>query len=233
MDHGAQVSLVRKELLSVIKEVNQWSASQCEARNLRMDGQPIGAGGEALGAVAVVALDVAVERLRRHNRFNAMPWNPPSQFELQNCALILGTNALGRLGFNIIYFDGTTVEPEGQGDSTVAQPQTTKVLAIPLKHAAWIRPQQTVMARAQVDHNSAVRVNNLTGIVVPKEEVLALNQCDFAEGLWCGQSEFEIPVTNWGTQPLILDQGSVVGHVERQLSLGKAMSYGKRSVSPQ
>ena len=84
MDHGAQVSLVRKELLSVIKEGNQWSTSQYEARNLRMDGQPIGAGGEALDAVAVVVLDVAVERLRRHNSFHALPWNSPSQFGRAN-----------------------------------------------------------------------------------------------------------------------------------------------------
>ena len=69
------------------------------------------------------------------------------------------------------------MEPEGQGDNTVAQPQTTKVLAISLRHAARIRPQQTVMARVQVDHKSAVGVGNLAGIVIPKEEVLAQNQC--------------------------------------------------------
>ena len=235
LDHGAQVSLVRKELLSVIKEGNQWSASQCEARNLRMDGQPVGAGGEALGAVAVVALDVAVEKTEETQQvpcYALESSKPIWKGELENCALILGTNALGRLGFNIVYSDGTTVEPEGPGDNTVAQPQTTKVLAISLRHAARIGPQQTVMAGVRVDHNSAVEVSNLAGIVVPKEEVLAQNQCDFAEGLWCGQSEFEIPVTNWGTQPLTLDQGSVVGHIEEAVIIGENDELWKEEWEP-
>ena len=235
LDHGAQVSLVRKELLSVIKEGNQWSASQCEARNLRMDGQPVGAGGEALGIFVVVALDVAVEKTEETQQvpcYALESSKPIWKGELENCALILGTNALGRLGFNIVYSDGTTVKPEGPGDSTVAQPQTTKVLAISLRHAARIGPQQTVMAGVRVDHNSAVEVSNLAGIVVPKGEVLAQNQCDFAEGLWCGQSEFEIPVTNWGTQPLTLDQGSVVGHIEEAVIIGEKDDLWKEEWEP-
>ena len=51
LDHDTQVSLARKELLPLIKE-NKWSIDQCEARNLKMSGQPIGAGGEALEATA-------------------------------------------------------------------------------------------------------------------------------------------------------------------------------------
>jgi len=42
-DHGAQVSLVRKELLATIKEHHGWSREQCSHRNLKMKLQPIGA----------------------------------------------------------------------------------------------------------------------------------------------------------------------------------------------
>ena len=68
--------------------------------------------------------------------------------ELENCAVILGTNALERLGFSIVQSDGTTVKPEGQGNSTEVQPETTetKVLAISLSHVARIGPQQTIIA---------------------------------------------------------------------------------------
>ena len=219
LDHGAQVTLVRKELLPLIKEKNQWSTSQCDTKNLKMGGQPIGAGGEALGAVATVALDITVEKTEKSQQvpcYALASSKPIWKGELENCAVILGTNALERLGFSIVQSDGTTVKPEGQGKSTEVQPETiaTKVLAISLSHVARIGPQQTIIAEVKVDHDSTAEVSNLAGIVVPKEEVLARDQCDFIEGLWFGQTEFKIPVTNWGTQPLILDQGSVVGHIE-------------------
>jgi len=51
-------------------------------------------------------------------------------------------------------------------------------------------------------------------IVVPKKEELASKECDFAEGLWLGQQKFQVPVTNWGNQPLVLEQGSVIGYIE-------------------
>ena len=74
-------------------------------------------------------------RRLKHNRY-VICCNSQKYFEgkLENCA---GTNALERLGFIIIYSDGTIVEPEGQGNSAEAQPKTeSKVLAISLIHAA-------------------------------------------------------------------------------------------------
>ena len=56
LDHGAQVSLARKQLLPVIKERNEWSVEQCQARNLMLAGQLRGAGGHDLGAEGIVAL---------------------------------------------------------------------------------------------------------------------------------------------------------------------------------
>ena len=143
LDHGAEVTLVRKEFLSLIKEKNQWSASQCDTRSLKMDGQPIRAGGEALGAVAVVALDITVEKteeLQHVSCYSLASSKPICKGELENCAVVLGTNALERLGFNLVHSDGTTVKPEGQENSTELHPETTatKVLAISLSHVARI-----------------------------------------------------------------------------------------------
>ena len=127
--------------------------------------------------------------------------------ELENCAVILGTNALESLGFNIAQ-DGTIVRLEEQGSSTEEQPKTPeeRVLAISLRQVTSIGPQQAAIAEVKVDHSSVSEVSNLTGIVVPKGEVLGEHQCDFIEGLWFGQTEFKIPVANWGTQPLVLEQ---------------------------
>lgn len=147
-----------------------------------------------------------------------MHWLLQSQFGKANLTVILGTNALEMLGFNKVHSDGTMVKPEGQGDSTKVQPETaaTKVMAISLSHVAQIAPQQIVTAEVRVDHDSAAEVSSLAVIVVPKEEVLSKDHCDFVEGLWFGQTEFKIPVTNWGIQLLILYQGSVVGHIEEE-----------------
>lgn len=61
LDHGVQVSLASKELLPLIKENNKWFVEQCDTRNFQMSGQPVGAGGDALGAVTVVALNIVIQ----------------------------------------------------------------------------------------------------------------------------------------------------------------------------
>ena len=97
LDHGAQVSLARKELLPLIKEKNKWSVDQCDTRNLKMSGQPIGAGGEALGAMAMVALDIVVEETKESRQvpcYVLESSKPIWSGELEDCAVVLGTNAL-------------------------------------------------------------------------------------------------------------------------------------------
>ena len=56
LDSGVQVSLARQQLLPHIKQKNNWSMEQCRQRNVILDGQPLGAGGESLGAKGVVSL---------------------------------------------------------------------------------------------------------------------------------------------------------------------------------
>ena len=80
--------------------------------------------------------------------------------------LNLGTNTLG---FNIIYSDGTTVEPNIKSKGTI--PKHNQRLNHYIRHrlhAAQLGQQHTVKAEARVDHISAVEVSkyNLGGIVV-------------------------------------------------------------------
>ena len=38
--------------------------------------------------------------------------------------------------------------------------------------------------------------------------------CDLAEGIWTGQTDFKVPITNWGSLPVMLQQGDIVAHIE-------------------
>lgn len=51
------------------------------------------------------------------------------------------------------------------------------------------------------------------GRVSPSRE-LECQQCDFLEGLWEGDEEFEVPVTNWGMRPTQIPKDTVVGKLE-------------------
>ena len=61
LDHGAQVSLIRKELLPVIKEKQSWTQAECHERDLKMGQQPIGGTGAPLGVISLVRLQVMVD----------------------------------------------------------------------------------------------------------------------------------------------------------------------------
>ena len=41
-----------------------------------------------------------------------------------------------------------------------------------------------------------------------------VQQCDLTEGLWEGAREFEVPVTNWGSKPIMFTKDTVVGRME-------------------
>ena len=49
---------------------------------------------------------------------------------------------------------------------------------------------------------------------MPKEHTLASRNCDLIEGIWMGQTDFKVPVTNWGILPVMLQQGDTVAYVE-------------------
>ena len=52
-------------------------------------------------------------------------------------------------------------------------------------------------------------------MVVPNEEVLVANQCDFQEGLSNGNSDITVPLTNWGKEPIFINKYSQIGKIEQ------------------
>ena len=104
LDHGAQVSLARRQLLPAIKEKNGWKGGECQARTLKMEGQPQGAGGHSLGAEGMAALQVTVENTEVTQMIPCYLLDsakPIWRGELKDCGLVIGTNALADLGFHI------------------------------------------------------------------------------------------------------------------------------------
>ena len=61
IDNGSQVSLVRSEMLLRLKELNNWTREDCQKRTHQMVSQPVGAGGQALGARKVVVISVMID----------------------------------------------------------------------------------------------------------------------------------------------------------------------------
>lgn len=120
LDHGAQVSLVRKQLLPYIREKQGWTLEQCRSRNLPLDSQPVGAGGEPLGVTAVVLLTIRVpesEVVQEVPCYVLDSSEPLWSGEMNNCGVVLGTNSLGSLGFNITHPSGAAVQPTGECES--------------------------------------------------------------------------------------------------------------------
>ena len=65
-------------------------------------------------------------------------------------------------------------------------------------------------------------MSNLASIVVPKEEVLARDQCE----------DYGLGKPIWGTQPLTLDQGSVVGHIEEAVMVEESDEIWEEEKEP-
>ena len=240
LDHGAQVSLARRQLLPVIKERNNWTGGQCQDRTLKMERQPQGAGGHNLGAEGMVALQVTIENTGVSQRVPCYILDsakPIWKGELKDCGLVIGTNALVDLGFHIVDAQGCKVTAEEDTSPThEIEPKSEKtseqedknnntkeavnegidpaeVLEVILKHDLHLASQQTRVATVQLMKTYQGGENPI-GVVIPNESVLASKQCDFTEGYWTGESTFCVPVTNWGRETVIVAKDSKIGYVE-------------------
>ena len=270
LDHGAQVSLLRSQLLPVVKEKKGWTLDQCHRRNLKLDQQPVGAEGRSLGATGIVQLRVTVEStgVEQDIPFYVLDSNKPIwSGELANCGVILGTNALSSLGFQIVLPDRSVVEPDGDdtekpvttekpdslevgdGDTNTKAENDTKksviekqqvspeatttalsdspsntnnqasdadtegtLLKVLLASNLYLGPQQTKVASVQV---KGVQPQNTSqvGLLSPHSK-LASQCCDFIEELWYGEESLKVLITNWTTEPILIERDQVVGEIE-------------------
>ena len=115
IDNGSQVSLVRTEMLPRLKELNNWTMEECKKRTHQMASQPVGAGGQALGARKIVVISVMIDATGKSLRVPCYVLDsgkPLWQGTVRNCGLVLGTNAMTALDMKVLHSDGKVVHPD-------------------------------------------------------------------------------------------------------------------------
>ena len=226
IDHGAQISLVRQELLPIIRQKHGWTMEQYQQRNLELDRQPVGASGEALGVRAVVVLKITIEGTS--TTFNVPCYvlqscKPLWNGELYDCALVLGTNALETLGFRITHPSGELVGSTKRGCQSVGIQTVESEISsdagvhVVLDQKVCLGPFQSKVVKASTRISTSTTNSDQSihvQIVTPNDK-LANMQCDFTEEVWEEKSTGELLVTNWSGEPLSLDSGEVIGDVEQ------------------
>ena len=216
LDHDAQISLVCQELLPVIQKKQGWTMEQCEQRNMSLDSQPIGASGDTLGVMAVVMLKINI--VGDSKSFITVPCyvlksdKPLWKGELSDCALVLGTNALGNLGFQITHPNGSAVQPVGTEAGTDVkgvQPSGKASVHVILDKKLHLGPFQSRVAKVRVGECMSTPL----GMIMPNTK-LSDKCCDFIEQLWEGKSTRGLSITNWSGEPLVIEPGTVISDIE-------------------
>ena len=187
---------------------------------MKLDCQPRGAGGHYLGVEGILALQVTVEKA---GITQSVPCyildssKPIWQGELNDCGVVIGTNALAKLGFNVVdshgdvVGDSTSEATDGVPDKKTDPPDQ---MTVELEQNLHLGPQQTRVARVKVSGDKISSQNSEIGVVSPSESALSNKAWNFVEGYWTGEQEFNIPITNWGMESIVLEKGSTVGQID-------------------
>ena len=115
IDSGSQVCIIRHQILPIIvKEKCNWNLSDCVSRNLPLNAQPVGAEESALGATALVKLEIVIEATGTKLTVPCYVINstkPVWQGDVKNCGMIMATNALAAFEFHISHSNGIEILP--------------------------------------------------------------------------------------------------------------------------
>ena len=212
IDHGSQITIVRRHLLPLICEKQKWSDEQCIAKtNCKGTGaQPVGAMGKDLGTCGIVVLQLEMDETGQNLEIPCyvLDSNKPLwQGELKNCAVLLGTNALTQFGFGLYHSNGAPIYPVGVRQTK----DDGSTLYVTLQKSVHLKPRSTKCVQVTVDTKGTTPQY---GLVTPNDEVLAAEKCDFLEELWDGAKELKITLTNWSDFPVLVRKQSTIGKIE-------------------
>ena len=215
LDHGSQVSIVRRQMLPRIQELNNWPTATCVAKNMPLRTHPVGATGQRLGALGVVVLNVQVETTGKTCPIPCFVLDssqPLRRGELKDCGVLFGTNTLVEHGFHVSYSDGTTIEPTPRDGAERSSANVVNVLQVTLGETVHIKPSQMKWTKAVVDAQGEFAG---TWLISPNEEQLAKEQCDMTEALLEDvNTMIRVPLHNWGSYPIVVKKGTVIGNME-------------------
>ena len=203
LDHGSQVTIVRQQLLPMVKEKQQWSMDNCMEKTVPLESQPIGATGQELGAHGIAMLNILMEATGKTFPIPCYVLDssrPLWSGELEDCGVLMGTNALVKHGFSVVHSDGTEVQPKKKdaGESTTI----VKTIDVVLKKTVHLKPHQTKIVKGTVEEDTVAKPGVF--MISPNEEVLAEKKCDVLETVMEGSStKVELPLSNWGNCQVI------------------------------
>ena len=176
LDHGAQVTIVRRQLLGKIRNEQGWSLETCHSKELPLKNQPIGATGAELGAIGTVKLQMeiaATQTTREISCFVLDSSKPLWQGELRDCGILLGTNALVDSGMEVTHADGTVIAPSHYKTVESSQDDQVRILQLSLAKTIHLMPQQSKWVSATVDIPNVTCEKESIGVISPKADTLA------------------------------------------------------------
>lgn len=97
IDNGSQVSLVHTEMLSKLRELNNWTIEECKQKTQKMTSEPMGAGGQTLGARKIVIVSVTLDSTGKSLFVPCYVLDSEKSLwrgAVKNCGIVLGTNAM-------------------------------------------------------------------------------------------------------------------------------------------
>jgi len=183
VDSGSQVCIVRKQLLPYIKESKEWGLPDCLQQHLPFDAQPVGAEGSALGALALVRLEITIAATDKCLEIPCYVMDsskPIWQGETKNCGVIIGTNALVAFDFSILMTDGSRVEPassqedrvrlcDSESESKFISSETYKTVFSPIEPVTTTQPtesQELVVSSQGYNCNPLYKSSSVLGVVL-------------------------------------------------------------------
>ena len=221
LDHGSQVTIVRQQLLPMIREKQQWSMDTCVNKVIPLKSQPIGATGQELGAIGIAVLDILMDTTGKTCSIPCYVLDSSQPLwlgELEDCGVLMGTNALVKHGFTVTHSNGTQVEPNTRDTkvSTVA----VKTINVVLKKTVHLKPHQTKIIKGDLEENVAATPGVF--MISPNEEILAEKHCDVLETMMDDDTtQIAVPLNNWGSCPIVVKKGTKIGVLEEVTRVDK------------
>ena len=154
--------------------------------------------------------------LKQHSSFNSVKELGFSIVDSDGKVLKCG-NATGIADTNVektsnLTNTGPVIEESMKmSDSTNHVNNSEDLRTVVLAQELRLGPQQTRVAQVKLNGKEP---SAEIGIVTPSESILTSKHCDFMEGYWTGESTFTIPVTNWGTENIVLSSGCTIGQID-------------------
>ena len=178
IDSGSQVCIIRQQMLPIIKEKCNWDLSDLVSRNLPLNTQPVGAEGSALGATALVKLEVVIEATGIKLTVPCYvidSTKPVWQGDVKNCGMIMGTNALSAFEFHISHSNGIEILP-ASSECLAKQhykPDVSKSVDLSNQKDLQVNLADTIKCLKPVQEDLVVQTPSLTKLVtLPKTNQL-------------------------------------------------------------